>query len=321
MLRYTIRRLLTAIPVLLGVSMIAFFLVQASGDPMAVYNANPNLSAEDIMRLEQTYGFDKPVYVQYLYWLRNVLTGNWGQSFLTHQDVLTMIGQRLPNTLLLMGTSMVVTLILSLGLGIYSATHHNSRADYLVTLGSFFGYSMPSFWFGLLLIIIFSVRFKEMGLPSLPAGGMYPIRGDANLWTLIQHMILPVIVLSLASVARYTRYLRSSMLEVLNQDYVRTGQAKGLSSRLVLWRHAFKNAVLPMITLIMLDIPQLFGGALITEQVFAWPGMGRMYWEHAIWVDYPVLMGIILLISTLVVLCNLFADIAYAWVDPRIRIQ
>jgi peptide/nickel transport system permease protein len=134
-------------------------------------------------------------------------------------------------------------------------------------------------------------------------------------------MILPVTVLSLASVARYTRYLRASMLEVLNQDYVRTARAKGLASRVVLWRHAFKNAVLPMITLIMLDIPQLFGGALITEQIFAWPGMGRMYWEHAIWVDYPVLMGIILLISTLVVLCNLFADIAYAWVDPRIRIQ
>lgn len=321
MLRYTIRRLLTAIPVLLGVSVIAFFLVQASGDPMAVYNSNPNLSAEDIMRLEKTYGFDKPVYVQYFYWLRNVLTGNWGQSFLTHQDVLTMIGQRLPNTLLLMGTSMIVTLIISLVLGIYSATHHNSPADYLVTLGSLFGYSMPSFWFGLLLIIIFAVHFKEMGLPSLPAGGMYPIRGDRNLWTLIQHMILPVTVLSLASVARYTRYLRSGMLEVLNQDYVRTASAKGLASRVVLWRHAFKNAVLPMITLIMLDIPQLFGGALITEQVFAWPGMGRMYWEHAIWVDYPVLMGIILLISTLVVLCNLFADIAYAVVDPRIRIE
>ncbi len=318
---YILRRLLTSIPVLLGVSMIAFFLVQASGDPMAVYNANPNLSAEDILRLEKTYGFDRPVYVQYLYWLRNVVTGNWGQSFLTHQDVLEMIRQRLPNTLLLMGASFALTLILSLFLGIYTATRHNSRTDYVVTLASFFGYSMPSFWFGLLLIIVFAVRFKEMGLPSLPAGGMYPIRGEATIWELIRHMILPVTVLSLASVARYTRYLRASMLEVLNQDYVRTARAKGLAGRVVLWRHAFKNAVLPIITLIMLDIPQLFGGALITEQVFAWPGMGRMYWEHAIWVDYPVLMGIILLISTLVVLCNLFADIAYAWVDPRIRVQ
>jgi peptide/nickel transport system permease protein len=319
--RYIIRRVLVSIPVLLGVSLIAFFLVHASGDPMAVYNANPNISSEDLIRLEKTYGFDKPVYIQYFYWLRNVVTGNWGQSFLTHQDVLAMIRQRLGNTLLLMGTAFVLTLIISTVLGIYSATHKYSFGDYVVTALSFFGYSMPSFWFGLMLIIIFAVLIKELGLPGLPAAGMYPVRGERTLWELIRHMILPATVLSLTSVAKYTRYLRSSMLEVIGQDYVRTARGKGVPERLVLFRHAFKNAVIPLVTLVMMDIPYLFSGALITEQVFAWPGMGRMYWEHAIWVDYPVLMGIILLVSALVVFCNLIADVSYAIIDPRIRLS
>ena len=321
MSRYIIRRLLISIPVLLGISLVAFFLVQASGDPMAVYISNPNLSSEDLMRLEKAYGFDKPVYVQYFYWLRNAITGDWGQSFLTHQDVLTMIGERLGNTAILMVTSFSITLIISLTLGIYSATHQYSIGDYVVTALSFFGYSMPSFWFGLILIIAFAVKFREAGLPYLPAAGMYPIRGEPSFLQLLRHMVLPVTVLSLISVAKYTRYLRSSMLEVINEDYIRTARSKGLSERLILWRHAFKNAVIPLVTLIMLDVPFLFSGALITEQVFAWPGMGRMYWEHAIWVDYPVLMGIILLVSTLVVLCNLLADVSYAFIDPRIRIE
>jgi len=319
--RYIIRRVLVSIPVLLGVSLIAFFLVQASGDPMAVYNANPNISSEDLIRLEKTYGFDKPVYIQYFYWLRNVVTGDWGQSFLTHQDVLAMIRQRLGNTLLLMGTAFVFTLIISTVLGIYSATHKYSFGDYVVTALSFFGYSMPSFWFGLMLIIVFAVLIKEMGLPGLPAAGMYSVRGERTLWELIRHMILPATVLSLTSVAKYTRYLRSSMLEVIGQDYVRTARGKGVPERLVLFRHAFKNAIIPLVTLVMMDIPYLFSGALITEQVFAWPGMGRMYWEHAIWVDYPVLMGIILLVSAMVVFCNLIADVSYAIIDPRIRLS
>lgn len=319
--RYILRRILISIPVLLGVSLVAFFLVQASGDPMAVYNSNPHISAEDLQRLEQTYGFDKPVYVQYLYWLRNTLQGDWGQSFLTHQDVLTMIGERLGNTLILMGAAFIVTLVLSLVLGIYTATHQYSAGDYIVTGLSFFGYAMPSFWFGLMLIIIFAVTFKEWGLPYLPAAGMYPIRGEPSFGELLKHLVLPVTVLSLSSVAKYTRYLRSSMLEVVQQDYIRTARAKGLRERAILWRHAFKNAIIPLVTLVMLDIPFLFSGALITEQVFAWPGMGRMYWEHANWIDYPVLMGIILLISTMVVFCNLIADVSYGLIDPRIRLD
>jgi peptide/nickel transport system permease protein len=288
---------------------------------MAVYSSNPSLTAEDLERLEKTYGFDKPVYVQYLYWLRNIFMGNWGQSFLTHRDVLVMIVERLPNTLILMGTAFIVTLIVSIALGIYAATHQYSIGDCIVTGISFFGYSMPSFWFGLMLIIIFAVKFKEMGLPYLPAAGMYPIRGEPSFVELLKHLILPVAVLSLNSIARYSRYLRSSMLEVLNQDYVRTAHAKGLAGHVVVWRHALKNALIPLLTLVLLDIPFLFGGALIVEQVFAWPGMGRMYWEHAVWVDYPVLMGILVLISILVVLCNLIADISYAFIDPRIRLQ
>ena len=320
MTRYIVRRLLISIPVLVGVSLIAFFLVQASGDPMAIYNSNPHISAEDLARLEKTYGLDKPVSVQYLYWLRNTLRGDGGQSFLTHQDVFEMIGQRLGNTLVLMATSLVVTLVVSLGLGIYTATHQYSVGDYAITGLSFFGYAMPSFWFGLMLIILFAVKTKEAGLPYLPAAGMYPIREGRSLYQLVRHMVLPVTVLSLSSVAKYTRYLRSSMLEVINQDYIRTARSKGLGERAILWKHAFRNAIIPLVTLVMLDIPFLFSGALITEQVFAWPGMGRMYWEHANWVDYPVLMGIILLVSSLVVFCNLIADVSYAYVDPRIRV-
>jgi peptide/nickel transport system permease protein len=321
MTRYIINRLLVSIPVLIGISMVAFFLVQASGDPMAVYISNPNLTSEDIERLEKAYGFDRPVYVQYLYWLRNTVTGDFGQSFLTHRDVLAMVAERLPNTLILMGSAFVVTLIIAFILGLYSATHQYSPGDYAVTAVSFFGYSMPSFWFGLMLIIVFAVKFREWGLPYLPAAGMYPIRGEPSLYELIRHLILPVTVLSLISVAKYTRYLRSSMLEVIGQDYMRTGRAKGLSERMLLFRHALRNAIIPLITIIMLDIPQLFSGALITEQVFAWPGIGRMYWEHAIWVDYPVLMAIILLVSVLVVLCNMVADVSYGFIDPRIRLD
>jgi peptide/nickel transport system permease protein len=232
-----------------------------------------------------------------------------------------MIAERLPNTLILMGTAFFFTLIISLALGMYSATHQYSAGDYTVTAISFFGYSMPSFWFGLMLIIIFAVKFREWGLPYLPAAGMYPIREEPSFLQMLRHLILPATVLSLISVAKYTRYLRSSMLEVIGQDYVRTARSKGLTERLILWRHAFKNAVIPLLTVIMLDIPQLFSGALITEQVFAWPGMGRMYWEHAVWIDYPVLMGIILLVSTLVVFFNLLADVSYALIDPRIRLE
>jgi len=319
--RYILRRLLISMPVLLAITVITFFLLRASGDPMAVYASNPSVTAEDLLRLEKTYGFDRPLYVQYLYWLRNIVTGDWGQSFLTHQDVFDMILERLPNTLILMGTAFILTLIISISLGLYTATHQYSIGDYLVTAFSFFGYSMPAFWFGLMLIIIFAVKFKEFGLPALPAAGMFPIRGEPSFIELIRHLILPVTVLSLASIARYSRYLRSSLLEVLNQDYIRTAKAKGLATRIVVWKHAFKNAIIPLITLVMLDIPFLFSGALITEQVFAWPGMGRMYWEHAVWIDYPVLMGILVLISIMVVACNLIADISYAFVDPRIRLD
>ena len=292
MARYIVRRLLISMPVLLVITVITFFLLRASGDPMAVYASNPSVTAEDLLRLEKTYGFDKPLYVQYLFWLRNIVTGDWGQSFLTHQNVFHMIMERLPNTLILMGTAFVLTLIISITLGLYTATHQYSIGDYLVTTFSFFGYSMPAFWFGLMLIIIFAVKFKEFGLPSLPAAGMFPIREEPSFIELIRHLVLPVTVLSLASIARYSRYLRSSLLEVLNQDYIRTATAKGLATRVVVWKHALKNAIIPLATLVMLDIPFLFSGALITEQVFAWPGMGRMYWEHAVWVDYPVLMGI-----------------------------
>jgi peptide/nickel transport system permease protein len=317
--RYIARRLLQAIPLLLLISVFAFFLIRASGDPMSMYGVNPNMSAADRERIIKMHGWDKPKIVQYFYWLRDVLRGDWGNSLYTYQPVTEMILDRLPNTLILMGTVFIVTLLVAIPLGIYSAIHQYSGADYIVTGVAFFAFALPTFWLGLICIMIFSVKFKQWGLPSLPAGGMYSLTDGPNLLGLLQHLILPTFVLSIVSMASYIRYLRASMLEVLRHDYVRTARAKGLNERRVIYTHAFKNALVPLVTLVTMNIPGIFSGALITEQVFAWPGMGRLFVDHAARADYPVLMGLVMCVSVLVVFFNLVADIAYAYLDPRIR--
>jgi peptide/nickel transport system permease protein len=266
------------------------------------------------------HGWDQPKIVQYFYWLRDVLGGDWGTSLYTHQAVTQMILDRLPNTLILMGSVFVVTLLIAIPLGVFSAIRQNSVLDHVATAVSFIAFALPTFWLGLVMIMLFSVRLKEMGWPSLPAGGMYNLSERPSVGGLLQHLVLPTLVLSIVSVAGYIRYLRAGMLESLQQDYVRTARAKGLRELRVIWVHSFRNAILPLVTLIALNIPRIFSGALVTEQVFAWPGMGRLFVDNAARADYPVLMGLIMCVSVLVVSFNLVADVTYAYLDPRIRL-
>jgi peptide/nickel transport system permease protein len=343
MTNYILRRLGQAIPQLFLISIILFMLMQAFGDPVATLGARTPPKPEDKERLRRMLGLDQPVYVQYLTWLagndwqkidmdgdgipetngrrKGVLRGDLGNSLVTRQPVLEMIGERLPNTLILMVAAEIIIIIFSLALGLYSALRPYSLFDNLVTGLSFVGYSMPVFWLALMLMYIFAVNFREWGLPYLPTVGMFDPQVGKTPGEVIKHMILPVTTLAIISIAGYSRFVRSSMLEVLSQDYVRTARAKGLRAMYVVVRHALPNAALPFITLIGLDIPFLLAGAVVTERIFAWPGMGRLFLDHLSRADFPVLMGILMLISAAVVIFQIITDVAYSFVDPRIRLE
>lgn len=340
MTTYIIRRLLQAIPLLVVISLVVFGLISlAPGGPMAAFEENPNLTAEDLARLEAQLGLNKPIHERYLEWAGRLLRGDWGYSQTTKRPVLAEIGSRLPNTLQLMTISFAVTLAIAIPIGILSALRQYSVFDHAATFLAFVGQAIPIFWFGLILIIIFNVilnwpvspttGFAWSNLtdcadcpPLMPGGGMAPYgEPDPTLLQRLHHLILPVTMLALFSAGTYTRYMRGQMLEVIHLDYIRTAQAKGLDSRRVVWRHALKNALTPVITIIALDLPQLFGGALFTETIFSWPGMGRLFYRSAQRVDYPVLMGIIMFNAALIILFNLVADVLYAYLDPRVRYQ
>ncbi len=313
--RYIARRLVQAVPLLVGISVVSFFILRAvPGGPLAAYENNPSVTPEDITRLEHAFGLDRPLPEQYEEWLWRFLTGDWGYSLATHLPVLRMIGDRLPNTVYLMGTVYVVTLFIALPIGILTAIRQYSWFDHLVTGWTFVAFSMPTFWLGLLMIIVFGLTLR-----LLPLGGMATLGVPFDLLDRLRHLILPVATLSLVGIGHYVRYLRASMLETIGQDYVRTARAKGLRERLVVGRHAFKNAAIPLVTVAALDLPELFVGALVTEQIFGWPGMGRLFWDAATRLDYPILMGILAVSSALIVLANLIADVFYGYLDPRIR--
>jgi peptide/nickel transport system permease protein len=318
-LAYTLRRLVQTIPLLLIISIVGFALIQATGDPLAAFTVDASLSSEDLARLRAHYGLDKPLPIQYINWLKNMLAGDWGTSYHTREPVIQMVLGRLPNTLVLVGISYVMTLSLAIVLGIVSAVRQYSWVDHTITGGSFVGLAMPSFWLGLMLIVLFSVRFRAWGLPYFPVGGMYDHRVGFSIPQLLWHAVLPAFTLSLVMIARYTRYIRASMLEQIQQDYVRTARSKGLRERTLWVRHAFKNALLPLITLIGLDIPVLLSGTIVIESIFAWPGMGRLFWSSAERTDIPVLMATLLFVAVLTVFSNLIADLFYAVADPRIR--
>jgi peptide/nickel transport system permease protein len=321
MTRYFIRRLLESVPLLFLITVAVFVVLQVlPAGPLSVYENDPSLSVEDLQRLEERFGLHEPIPVRYLRWLGAIVQGNLGYSLVTQQPVIKMIGDRLTNTLFLMSAAFVVTLMIALPIGIISAVRQYSWLDHLGTTFSFIGYSVPTFWSGLMLIIIFSVKLREWGLPALPASGMTTLGTDGGIGDRLAHLVLPVAVLALFNSAHYSRFVRSSMLEVIRNDYVRTARAKGLSDNVVLWRHALKNASLPVVTVIALDLPMLFSGAIVTESIFAWPGMGRLFLDSAYRFDYAVLMGVVTITAGLVIASNLLADLLYAWLDPRIRL-
>jgi peptide/nickel transport system permease protein len=341
MTRYIIRRLLQGIPLIFFVSILLFVMLQNMGDPLATMGGRSVTRREDRERLARQLGLDKPVLVQYFYWLigndwtkvdingdgiaetpgirKGVLRGDFGTSLVTRQPALALIASRLPNTLLLMLVSELVVVLGALFIGVYSALRQYSFVDNLVTTLSFIGYSMPIFFLALGAMYIFAVNFKRWGLPYLPTVGMFDPQAGRTPWQLLIHMILPVTVISVNSFSGYSRYIRSTMLEAMNQDYIRTARAKGLPRREIVFIHALKNASLPIVTVVGLDLPFLLGGALVTERIFAWPGMGRLFIDHVSRGDTPVVMGIMLLIAIAVVIFQILTDVMYAWLDPRIR--
>ena len=341
MTRYIFRRILQAIPLLFIISVILFVLMQNMGDPLATLGGRTITRSSERERLTRLLGLDKPIYVQYLYWLigndwarfdrdgdgieespgtrKGILRADFGTSLVNRGiPVIKVIGDRLPNTLILMLTAELVIIIFSLAIGVYSALRQYSFMDNLITGISFIGYSMPIFFIALVCMYIFSVNFKRWGLPYLPTVGMFDPQVGKTPAELIRHLILPVFSISFISLAAYSRYIRGTMLEVLNQDYIRTAKSKGLPRREIIFVHALKNASLPIVTIIGLDLPLLLAGAVVTERIFAWPGMGRLFLDHLTRSDTPVVMGILLLISVAVVAFQILTDITYAWLDPRI---
>jgi peptide/nickel transport system permease protein len=342
MTRYIIRRILQAIPLLFIISLILFVLMRSAGDPIATMGGRRATRPEDRERLARLLGLDKPIYVQYLYWLigndwtkidedgdgipeapgdrRGVLRGEFGNSLVSRgKPVLDIIWERLPNTLILMIPAEVIVILVSLALGIYSALRQYSVMDHFVTALSFVGYSMPIFFIALVSMYIFAVNFKRWGLPYLPTVGMFDPQVGKTPGQVVLHMILPIFSMTLITAAGYSRYVRSQMVEVIGEDYIRTARAKGLPRRMVITGHALKNAALPLVTIVGLDVPLLLGGAIVTETIFAWPGMGRLFIDHISRADTPVVMGILMLISVAVIASQLLTDILYAWLDPRIR--
>ena len=321
MTRYIIRRILQAIPILLILSGLLFFLVRAApGGPLAAAERNPNVTQEQIALLKKKLGLDKPLPVQYLVWMEGVFRGDLGQSIKFNRPVSEMIAERFPNTLLLVGTAFLITLLIALPVGILSARRPYSIFDYIATTLTFVGQSLPVYWLGLALILIFYVALNNpvTGMPLFPSGGMYSVGQEGNLANLAWHLVLPVTALSAEWTAWYSRFLRSSMLDVMHEDYVRTARAKGLTERAVYYKHALRNAILPLVTLIALDLPSLFAGALFVETIFSWPGMGRLFWDAARGRDYPVLLGVVMINSVLIIAANIVADLLYGMLDPRV---
>ncbi len=314
MAKYILQRLLVSLPVLFGVTVIAYFIMTlAPGDAVDML-VNPGLSAEDIALKKKALGLDQPAPVQYLKWLKEVAHGNLGYSFTNRQPVTRRIGERIKPTLTLAFSALFLSYLIAIPIGVLSAVRQYSLLDYAATVFSFLGVSVPSFFFGLLMIYIFALK-----LDLLPTGGTQTI-GVPPTWSdRLAHLVLPVIVLSLQNTGVVMRYTRSSMLDVIHQDYVRTARAKGLHGRVVIFRHALRNALIPVITLAGLQFPFLLGGAIITEQIFNWPGMGRLAVEAINQRDYPTIMGLNLLAAVMVIIGNLLADVFYGVVDPRIR--
>ncbi len=312
MTRYVVRRLLIMIPLLFGLSIFVFLLIHlAPGDPTLFY-LPPDKAADPAIRLKvmQHLGLDKPLYVQYANWLWNALHGDFGYAYGYGEPVLSLIASHLPATVQLQLAALLLALIVAIPIGIFSAIRQYSLADNVVTVFAFFGLSMPNFWFALMLMLLFAVKWRI--LPSVGAGMGLPILQR------LKYMIMPMVVLGFNYMATYVRFLRSSMLENIRKEYVITARAKGLRERVILFRHILKNAILPVITVVGMSIPNLVGGAIIVESVFAWPGIGRLGYDAVLRRDYPTIMALTVLTAAFVMIVNLVVDVVYSMVDPRI---
>ena len=316
MSRFVLRRVLQAIPTFLGITLLSFTLLRlAPGDPVLIMFGGGNLRADEIEALRKAYGLDQPLPVQYVDWFIHLLQGDLGRSFLYKRPVIEMIQSALPNTLLLAVLALATTVVVGVPLGVIAARYRGSTIDQVIRILGVAGHAIPDFWFGLLFILILSVQFR-----LFPVGGMLTVGKDnLDIPDRIAHLIGPVLTLSLAGIANYSRYMRTEMLEVLGQDYVRTARAKGLRENAVLAVHALRNALLPLVTALGTGLAYLFSGAVVVEQVFAWPGMGRMTFEAARSKDYPIVMGVVVISSAILLASYILRDVAYGLVDPRVR--
>ena len=314
---YIARRLLQMIPLLFGISIVLFAVIQAApgGPEAALLESDRFIDPAVIEAYRERLGVDQPIPVQYVRWITSAVRGDLGVSFSTTRPVTEMITERLPATLELMGAAFLLAAVLAFGLGVLSAVRQYSWFDHLGTGVSFVGIAMPVFWFALILQLVFGVW-----LGWLPVAGTETV-GASSLGDHLRHLILPAFVLSFRYVAGWSRYLRSSMLDTLRLDFVRTARAKGLSEGVVVWGHALRNALIPVVSVMALNLAGLFSGAVITETIFAWPGIGRMFVQAMFSRDYPLLMGILMLGSTMVVIFNLLADVVYGLLDPRVRLD
>ena len=312
---YLFKRMLQAVPLLIGVSFVAFVILRlAPGGPMAVYAQNPSMTEADMRRIEHLLGLDQPIHVQYVRWASGMLSGHLGYSYRTGRPVGGVILERVPATIELMGAAYLIAITFGITAGVVSALRRYSLFDYLATPAAMVGLSIPTFWFGLIVIIVFAAT-----LHWIPSGGLSSLGAPFSIGDRLIHLVGPAAVLGFWMTATWSRYTRSSVLEVIGQDYIRTARAKGLRSPSVLVRHTLRNALIPLITLAGLEFRNLFSGALVTETVFSWPGVGRLYLDSLNYQDYSVILGLLLVTSTTVLAGSLLADVCYALVDPRIR--
>ena len=318
--KYVARRFLASIVVIFGVTLITLVLMDRTrGTYVPGIDLNPALRPEDIARLRADLGLDRPFYVWYLTWLWGVIHGDFGRSMIDGSPVTSHILDRLPNTLELTATAILIGVAVAIPVGVISALRHGSKTDHTMTVISVAGFAVPQFWMGLILILIFSVTLEQHGLPWLPSSGAFSAVNGGDFIDRLEHLILPATVLSFFYTSQWSRFIRSSMLEVLSQDYIRTARAKGMSERRVVYLHGLRNALIPLITLVGLELPGLVGGGLVVEVVFGWPGIGKLAFERALQYDYTTVMGVTFFATMLVIAGNLLADILYGVLDPRIR--
>jgi len=318
---YILKRALQAIPTLLGASTLIFFLMHAApGDPTSMY-LRPDIDPAVIEQMRKNLGLGQPVHVQYVKWLSSFAQGDFGCSFSQKRPILDIIKDTLPNTLLLSGVALVIIFVAGVLIGTIQAVRQYSWVDNLATIGAFFFYSMPSFWFGLMLILLLSYKFQWLPASQMTSVNYEFLPGSEQWMDRLKHLLMPALALGAGSAASVARYMRSGMLEQIRQDYVRTARAKGLSERVVVFKHAMRNALIPVITLLGLYLPFLVGGAVLIETIFAWPGMGRLIISSIFQRDYPVVLAVAFVSSIMVILGSLLADILYSVVDPRVTVE